>query len=343
MKKNLSSIFTVIMCVLFVLSMLQINSLKQEVSRLRTELDNEMYMVNENISEIYRNVQDMLEEESNQLAVSEWKYGEINIEARTAEVICTVTPKVYTPETTQANLVCNGQEWAMTYDDGQYVVKMELPLFERNEIVQVKLDDEGTIRTQQLGWVIEPRYEVLLLSYASMGGSATGTPDGEEYVWSTEYTVNIDVERKGEFEIRSVELVEVMDGKEIGRIPIDISAEGQKDYAKNFSKKGEAVPEAVTEFGKADSTNYNGYVNFIYFLDRDYHIPNGSMLELYVDVVDGNGLRYRSLGECIAITEDGEHDEPRMEEKRLYICAEPVMIFDEEGNVIYELELGMLQ
>ena len=126
MKKNFSLILTIIMCVLFGISIIQISTLKKEVTRLRTELDNETYRVNQDISNIYGNVQEMLEEESNQFAVSEWEYGEINVEDKTAEVLCTVIPKMYTPETTQAGIVCNGQEWPMIYDGGQYTVLLVL-------------------------------------------------------------------------------------------------------------------------------------------------------------------------------------------------------------------------
>ena len=57
-----------------------------------------------------------------------------------------------------------------------------------------------------------------------------------------------------------------------------------------------------------------------------------------VDVVDGNGLRYRSFAECIAVTADGEPDDLRAEEMRMYAFAEAILIFDEAGNVIFEID-----
>ncbi|MCI6996986.1 MAG: hypothetical protein MR936_09390 [Eubacterium sp.] len=62
------------------------------------------------------------------------------------------------------------------------------------------------------------------------------------------------------------------------------------------------------------------------------------MLEFYIDVVDGNGLRYRSFAECIAFTADGEPDDLRVEEKQMYTFAEPILIFDEAVNVIFEID-----
>lgn len=338
MKKNLSTIIAIIACVLLAFNTIKISTLQKELNRLRSDVDDEIHTVNQNISDIYGDVQAMLEEEANQLAVSDWEYGEINVDNRTAEVICTVVPKVYTPGTTQAAIVCNGQEYPLTYANEQFNATIELPLFDRNELNMVKLNDNGTIRSQELEWIIEPRYEALLLSYAGMGGSATGKPGNGEYIWSPEYGVTINIERKGEFEIRSVELVEVLDGKEISRTPIDLSKEGQEAYQEALRKTGNPVPEFTSRVNEVSGPTYEGTVHFIYYLDKDYHIPNGSMLEWYVDVVDGNGLRYRSFVDCLAVTADGEPDDLRMEEKQVYAFAEAVMIFDAEGNVVYEID-----
>lgn len=343
MKKNLSTIIAVAACVLLAFNSIKVIRLQEDLERLRSSMNNEIYTVNQNISSIYGDVQEMLEEEANQLAVSEWEYGDIHINSRSAEIICTVVPKVYTPEVTQAAIVCNGQEYALDYIDKQYTATIELPLFDRNEVSMVKLSDNGTIRTQKLDWIIEPRYEVLLLSYAGLGGSATSKLGKDEYIWLTEYAVTINIERKGPFQVQSVELVEVLDGKEINRIPVDLSREGQEAYAEALLKTGKAVPEVVSRGNEVTDMGFNGSANFVYFLDKDYHIPNGSMLELYVDVVDGNGLRYRSFVECMAVTKEGQLDELRMEEKQMYAFTEAIMIFDESGNVIYEMDPELFQ
>ena len=338
MKKNLSSMIAGIACVLLAFNSIKIIRLQEDLDRLRSHMNDEIDNINRNIDGIYREVEDMLEEEANQLAVSEWKYGDINIDERTAEIICTIVPKVYTPHTTQAALVCNGEEYALTYADDRYATTIKLPLFGRNELTAVKLNDNGTIRTQELDWIIEPRNEALLLSYAGMRGSASFEKGNGEYIWSPEYTTVINIECKEEFRIQSAELVEILDGKEINRIPIDLSDEGQDAYAEAIMKMDDhPIPEAASRVGHISGSTHESNVDFIYCLDKEYHIPNGSMLELYVDVVDGNGLRYRSFAECMAVTADGKPDDLRMEEKQMYAFAEAVMIFDEEGNVVFEL------
>lgn len=342
MTKRISTVVAIIACVLLAFNTIKIISLQEELDKLRSDVNDEIHTVNQNVSDIYDHVQAMLEEENNQLSVSDWEYGEITVDTRTAEITCTVIPKIYTPGVTQGSIVCNGREYALTYADGQYITTIELPLFETSQVTQVKLNDNGTIRTQELNWQIAPRYEVLLNSYVGMGGSASGKPGDNEYLWSTEYTVNIDIQCQGKFQVQSVEVVEVLDGEEIGRIPVDISNEGQDAYYKAFVEKGEAVPKNFNTVEK-ESPVYNGQMSFLYYLNEDYHIPNGSMLELYVDVIDGNGLRYRSFAEAVAVDSNGKLDDARAEEKRKYSFAEPVFIFDSDGTVLYEIDPSLFR
>ena len=337
MQKNVSAIIASVACVLLAFNSFKIISLQEELDRLRSDMNDEIHTVNRNIDEIYGDVQEMLDEEVNQLAVSEWEYGNIDIDARTAEVICTIVPKIYTPNVTRAVIVCNENEYNLTYVNGKYTATIELPLFDRNEINMVKLNDNGTIRMQELDWVIEPRHEVLLISHAGAGGSAPGKPGDGEYIWSPEYTVVIDIQSKVDFQIKSAELVEILDGKEVNCISIDLSNEGQDAYIEELRKTDEPIPEVALRANEVSGATFKDNLNFVYCLDKDYHIPNGSMLELYVDVVDGNDLRYRSFVECLAVTNDGELDDLRMEETQMYAFAEAVMIFDEADNVIFEI------
>lgn len=334
MKKNAPTIVSIICCVLLVISLFQISSLRQEVSSLRSRLSNEIDRVNNSVSGIYTEVRSMLEEEANQLSVSEWEYSSIDVDKRTAEVLCTIVPKEYTPDSTEAALVVNGEEAPMTYGDGQYTASIALPLFEESRIEQVLFNDGGTIRTQSLDWHIAPRYEALPSSYAGMSGSTKGTPGQNAFTWDVDYSVHIDVQQKGGFSIQSIELVEMLDGKEVGRLPVDISEAGQHAYIEAAAKAGEAIPENAT----SSHAHYDGSASFLYYLDKTYQIPNGSELIIYADVVDGNGLRYRSFAEGMAIGTNGEPDDERTDHLKMFSFAEPIWIFDENGDVIYTIE-----
>jgi len=301
-------------------------------------------MISRNVSYIPEEIHRALEEEANLLAASDWEYGKIDVKNRTAEVVCTIVPKEYAPDSTEAALIVNGEEALMIYGDGQYTASITLPLFAESRIEQVMFNDGGTIRTQSLDWHISPRYEALLSSYAGMSGSAKGTPGQSAYTWDVEHSVHINVEKKGGFAIQSVELVEMLDGKEIGRLPVDLSEVAQRTYAEAASKAGEAIPENVTSGSGGDSSaSDSGSASYLYYLDKTYQIPNGSELIIYVDVVDGNGLRYRSFAEGMAIGADGQPNDAAIDHRRMFAFAEPIWIFDETGDVIYTIEEEYLQ
>lgn len=334
MKKNAPMIVSVICCVLLVISLFQVSSLRQEVFSLRSQINSDMDMISRSVSYIPEEIKLALEEEANLLAASGWEYGQIDVKNCAAEVVCTIVPKEYAPNITETTLIVNGQESSMTYGDGQYTASIALPLFEESRIEQVLFNDAGTIRTQSLDWHIAPRYEALLGSYAGMDGNAKGTPGQDAYTWDVDYSVHIDVQQKGRFSIQSIELVEMLDGKEIGRLPVDISEAGQHAYAEAAAKAGEAIPENAA----SSRAYYDGSAVFFYYLDKTYQIPNGSELIIYVDVVDGSGFRYRSFAEGIAISPDGEPNHDRTDELRMFTFAEPIWIFDETGDVIYTIE-----
>jgi len=341
MKKNPSLIVSVISCFLVVICLVQISGLKSEISSLRSTVNNMSSQTSNDISNIYGTVREMMEEQTNQLTSSDWVYGEIDIDARCAEVVCTVVPKVYNPDVTKAALLCNGEEVPMEYSNGQYTATLSLPLFDENKVEQVLFNDEGTVRTQTLDWYINPRYEALLTIQTDFSGGTTSKPAGGTVTVQKEGTVGVYIERKGGFQLQSIEVVEILDGEEIGRIPVDMTPEAQREYEEAASKRGEAIPENVTSAeapAMSDDIYYAGTENFLYDLNKEYKVPYGSMLEIYVDVVDGQGLRYRSFVDCYAFTTTGEPDSLREEGLRMYSHGEPMYIFDENGDVLFEVD-----
>ena len=343
MKQKTAAIIAVVSCALLAFNSVKLVRLQEELALLRSHTDTEINTLNRNIGEIYAGVSAKLEEGAAQLISGVWECGEIDVQTRTAEILCTVVPKVYSPDTTQVALICNGQEYAMQYADNRYSAVITLPLFETAVVSMVKLNDSGTIRTQELGWFVQPRYEVLPLTYAGIGGSARGTHGNGEYVWEPNCAVRVNVECKQKFRIQSVEFVEVLDGVEISRTAVDISKEGQEAYQTAIRKQNLSMQEFGASAVESSGVSDPGDLQFLYHLNRQYHIPNGSTLEFYVDVVDGNGFCYRSFADCFAVGTDGNPDDQRMEEKRMYAFAEAVFIFDEEGNVLYEFQPATIE
>lgn len=243
-------------------------------------------------------------------------------------------PKEYTPGTTQAYLVCASREFPMTFADEHFTATAEIPLFTNTESFLVKLVDGETIPTQEMDWYLNPRYDVMPSVSVQMGGYAQGIPGKEEYDWSIDETVTVDVNYNGKFQIQSVEIVAEIDGREVERIPVDISAEGQYGYHQDAEKDGVAF--AIPE--EQNGPDYDGSAHFLYPLKKEFRIPNGSVMVLYADVVDGDGLRYRCCLDAVAIGENGEPDRTYMDENMDLMIPEPIAIYDKAGNEIYKME-----
>lgn len=332
MKKKATIILVLIVCIILVIGMIQISGLKQEIANLQNSLINQEQRIEEIYSNVFAEVNTMLEEENNQLTKSDWEYGGINVEHRTAEVICTVIPKEYTRGTTQVYLVCEGREYPMVFADDHFTATVEIPLFTETNSFLVKLVDGETVRTQTLDWILTPRRHVMPTPVVEMNGSALGTPGKEEYVWTLDETVTIDIDFEEKFQIQSVEIVTEIDGREVEKTTVDISAEGQHAYQKAVAKPEDSVPAFPEQY----DSYYDGSAHFLYPLKRDLHIPNGSVMVLYVDVVDGNGLRYRCCLDALAIGENGEPDYTCMDENMESMMMEPIAIYDKAGNEIYK-------
>ena len=69
-------------------------------------------------------------------------------------------------------------------------------------------------------------------------------------------------------------------------------------------------------------------------IDREFNIPFGSTLELLAEVVDGNGLRYRTVLEHWTVSESGENVDDGMWGLRDLF----EQILDADGNVLYEVD-----
>lgn len=339
MKKNISTIISLVSCALVILCLVRINELDREINSLRTNQNSQFSMVNNNISGIYSNVQSMLEEESKQISSCDWEYGKMQADTRTVEVILSVTPKAYTTDVTVVSVDYGKNTRELTYTGSGYRTVIEIPLFETTEISQLRTEDNGTIRTQKLNLTFCPFSDFLMTVNGGLSGSARGTADGGEYVWTADFSANIDIYQYGEYEIRSVEIAEVLDGKEIGRLPVDISEEAQAEYYKAIAEaSGDAVPENTVNAGGTSASIYEGSSHFLYYLNKAYRIPAGSMLELYVDVTDGSGLRYRALLGAAAADSAGNADETREEQMQDYILNGNVMIYDQDGTVLYNAD-----
>ena len=62
----------------------------------------------------------------------------------------------------------------MSYADNRYTATLSLTLFESAGDWQVRLADNGSLRTQRLDWFLDPKSEALLCPQVSIQGTSTG-------------------------------------------------------------------------------------------------------------------------------------------------------------------------
>ena len=143
MKKLSDNFVIILLCGALFLNMFQIKQLEREIDSLENRLYNEINNVNGRISNIYYNVEEMLEEESNQLSIADWRYGNFDADKKEVEIICTVLPKSYNPQVTKAALTYNGKEVPLTYQDGHYTTTLQASLFAESYIEQEAREEYG--------------------------------------------------------------------------------------------------------------------------------------------------------------------------------------------------------
>lgn len=305
MKKHLPSTLAAISCLLVVVCLFQISELKQQVNHLQGNLSNQISSVNSSVSGIYSNVSAILDEQSSLLSAGSWEFGKANMNALTVEVICSVTPKEYTVGT-EAAIILDGVEYPMTPVSGGFTVRTNIPLFSEANASKVIFREGDSVRTETLDWYLSARYDYLPIIYADFSGSGSGSPRDGIYTRKFDGVVNVDVKCAQPCEIKSVTLVELMNGEETGRtnIPLDSA-----DFFENYQSKDGGRPEQAAIPVPTDDMSVVGAPQagpFYYALDKEYQIPYSGRLTLYVEVEDGNGLVYRCVIVREEVSESGE-------------------------------------
>jgi hypothetical protein len=289
MRKNISVIASILACVLLIISLCEILSLKNQIDSMRQEQSRQMSNVYNTVNNLYSGIDSMLSEQTNLLATNDWEYGALDADAGTVEFHYTVMPKEFVPGKTTASLVVNGEEIPMEYADGRFTTTTELSLFADSEISTVMLYDDDAVRVQSVEEVISPRYEWLANCYASLSGSASGSAKDGVYNDRRSGTISVDYSCRHPFAIVSCDLIEMLDGKEVSRIALDSSDDA-----------------AYVDDSSEDAWMSGQYS---YDLDKTYQIPFGSMQELVVELRDESGLRYRTTVARQSVDENGSPDD----------------------------------
>ena len=326
MKKHLSTIVTVLALVIAVVSQFRISNLENEIQQLKNHLNSSLSMAQSNQSAAISHMQELLEKEASILTNTEFSLGALNLPERSFTLSGSVTPKEHQPGVTKAFLTVNGEKYPMELADGSYSVQVDLPLFEDARVEKVEFHEGDVIRTETLENQWSPRYELLPTIHGRFGGNGSRVSSANGvYTWHREGEVRISVEGKGQIiDVRSISLVEELDGKELDRTEIPLTdTESYRD--KHATQEPSPPPTSDVEV--------NGSEAFYYMVDRKFQIPFGSTLELLAEVVDGNGLHYRIVLDHWSVGEDGE-----LAADHTFVHDLFEQITDADGNILYEVD-----
>lgn len=324
MKKHLSTIVTVLALAIAVISQFRISNLQGEIRQMENRLNSSISNVQSNQSNAIAYMQQLMEKEASILTHTDFSLGELDLANKTFVFSGSVTPKEHQPGVTEAFLTVNGKAYPMQLTNGVYTIQLDLPLFKEARVDKVEFHEGDVIRTETLDKQWSPRYELLPQINGRLSGSGRGSAVNGVYTWHREGEIRVSVEGKGQtIDVRSVAILEVLDGVEVDRTEIPLTST-------KSNRNEEPAPEPVPESG----FTVRGSETFYYEIDRDFNIPYGSTLELAVEVVDGNGLRYRTVLEHWSVNEKGENvNDDLMGLRDLF-----EKILDADGNILYEVD-----
>lgn len=325
MKNNISGILAAVSCLLAVVCLTQIFSLKSQVSMLENNLANRISDVNNGIGNISSNISYELDKQTSLLSDSSWEFGKINTNSMTVALRCNVTPKEYSVGT-EAFIVLNGAEYPMVHEgSGVFTLNTDIPLFSETNVSMVMFREGETMRTEKLDWYLSPKYSCLLDVYAQIDGSSTsrGAQNG---ILTLSHDGIIRVQSYNG-DIKSATLVEMLDGEKLSTTEISLD---NKAFFENYQNESGARPEMV-ETMTSDGSPTTG--PFFHALKKDYEIPFGSEFTLYVDVEDENNLVNRCMIYYLKVSENGE---PDFGYDYYQWMNQPVRIYDKNGKLLYD-------
>ena len=300
MKEKSQKAFNILILILLVLCLFKMNTMNQEITRLRNTINSNYNSIQNSINSISNNVRYQMEEANNLLGDSGWNTGGLNMEEKTATISCYVVPKVYNPKETAATIICNNEAMPMTLKDGKYIAELVVPLFEQTIIDNVQFKENGTIRTQQLDWSINPRYDMIPTAYMYYSGGTSHSYKGD--IITRKYTgyAEVDFAHNGIVKnIKDTEIVMLLNGKEVLCINPDLEQ-------------------------LLDTEDYASYRTRF---EHSIEVKEGDTIELYMTFTDDNGWTYRGVLEDITI---GAQGDPMPEHHQ----AESD-IYDAEGNLLF--------
>ena len=258
MKARLPVLLAALSCVLTLICLVEIASLKSQLAQVENAVVSNVSHVTSQVGSLSAQIDEAMTRQTSILVSSDWSFGQADLEAYTAPLTFTAVPKEQTPGVTTAALVCGGQTYPMTAgEDGSFSVTLDLPLFEEMTLQRVIFSENGQQRAEALEIADTPFYSCLTIpSTSSMLDCQL-----EKETMQIEGSLIFDgLSRENG---KSLTLVAEVNGEETARVPVPL--------------------------------NFDSYYLTEVPVQAEVSVPAESTLTLYAEVEDANGLRYRSF------------------------------------------------
>ena len=299
-KTSFQTITIVLLVITLLFCLFKIADLEAQVSRLENSLNDQYRFLMENISDIYDNVDEKLEQLASLLSSVEYEDGELTTDWHTADVKISVVPKVISDDMT-IRVRCANVEAELTRKDEAYIGLLPVALFTEDEQILMTITTADGVQTEYLDDVyIGYLWSQYLpsLYHGEITGSATFA--GEKY--SLDGTLMIDcspVESTPNVTFAKFELVTELNDQQISREDITL-----------------------------DVLNFASYPEGVYFRDeykQEYEVQEGDSLAIYLEATDSMGYVHRMLVHYWK-QRDGAYAETVYGSETIY---------DSEGNLLY--------
>jgi hypothetical protein len=281
MSKRITTIAIAALIVVQLTTLSKVSALQQELQNTRNQLLSESSSIRNEVSGIYSNVNNLLEEQTNILDSYDYQFGEFNKEMLTVPVNFTIFPKQLSDSET-AILYINGQEVLMQRQWTTFLVNVDVNLFDMLE-ARVVLSDQGVQRSETLVMRRSNLWEQFLPSiYAHFNGHS----HHEEGKFVMDGNVILDGKGVGAdgIKIESTELVVTRGGEVIDRIaPDDLS-----------DKYGEEIAE-MRDFLMQEFT-----------VEESYSLEAGQTLRFTIVAYDSLGLIHNIVVNEVEINPTGD-------------------------------------
>ena len=270
-------IFSAAALVLALLTFLMVCGLRQTLNRQSQAIQSQITAMKQEtqsvVCDISSQVQEALKQQSSIVASLDIEAGEPDYREAQIPYVYTIVPKESSPDTT-ARLISGNEQYSMTRrEDGSFTAEVKLPLLSQLSDLRVIFSNGDTSRTEAVPPLGSNTANLFLTPHVTLTG--TMPVRSERYILSNGTLEVTNSGPRSEIGVTSLAVVVDRDGKEIDRI---------------------AFPEAAGSNLSEFTTN----------IDLDYPLQPGSVLTIYVEIIDTNGIRYLLTAEQCSIDQNGE-------------------------------------